>query len=471
MPALRVAVPERVAAAGHVLQPPAGRLGHLLEPGREDERLQPHAQGVGAPAVDQVGQLAHLVGLRAPLVQLDLQRGHLAGQRVEAAGAAPGAVELGDGLVALPGRRRRTAPPAPRGRAAAARSARSGSARARLRDRERAVVLGDAPVERRQPAGVEQRAGGLQQVGEPGLGGPLLGRSAGGVGGRPRPDLVGLGGDDAPRSRSASVVSRAIRSAQPGVVAAGRRELLGSARRALPARRAPRRVRACSSSRSAASAAAAASRAARSSARARAGRRQPGRLGLGRRHHRVELAGRRLQLGDAAGRRRARAASPARVPASSTTAAAAALRPRSPSTTSRAACSSAARDHRARRARPAAGARPPRRRGSRRRRTRPAASSAAIPSSRWPRSVTHALAGVDPLLPRGGGRPAGVVELRRPAARRPARRRARRGRRPAGPARRAAARPRPGRARRAPRARRSGPASRPRRSRPSRSAR
>ena len=60
--ALGVAVQERVAAAGHLLQPPAGDLGHLLEPGGEHEGLQPHPEGVGAPAVDQVGQLGDLVG-------------------------------------------------------------------------------------------------------------------------------------------------------------------------------------------------------------------------------------------------------------------------------------------------------------------------------------------------------------------------------------------------------------------------
>ena len=49
VPALRVAVQERVAPAGHLLQPPAGHLGDLLEPGGEHEGLQPHPQRVRRP--------------------------------------------------------------------------------------------------------------------------------------------------------------------------------------------------------------------------------------------------------------------------------------------------------------------------------------------------------------------------------------------------------------------------------------
>ena len=174
MATLRVAVQERVAAARHVLQPAAGHLGDLLEPGRQDEGLEPHAQGVGPAPGDQVGQAGDLLGPVAQIGQLHLGSGDVAGQHLEFGVAALRAGELGDRGLAAPGGRR--APRLECGDVGPRREAGELGIGQHLAQRGHPpVVLVEGAVQGGEAASVEQRRGRSEQIGEAGLRGPLRG--------------------------------------------------------------------------------------------------------------------------------------------------------------------------------------------------------------------------------------------------------------------------------------------------------
>ena len=154
------------------------------------------------------------------LVELHLGSGDVAGQLSSARDAAPGALQLGHRLLPLRGdggapllERRDVGPGAEVGEL---RLGQPGAQHGEL-----AVVLLDLPVERGEPALGEQRPGGRQDVVEAGGLRPLLRRSAGGVGGDPGSQLVGLGASTSASQRRRGVGQPGDPGGQVGVVAGG----------------------------------------------------------------------------------------------------------------------------------------------------------------------------------------------------------------------------------------------------------
>ena len=188
--------------------------------------------------MDEVGERGDLVGPGAQLGELHLGGGDVAGERLQRGGAAAGALELGDGLLAPPGDR--GAPllervdVGPRTEVGEL-----GLGQRRAQHGQLAVVRRRcSPVEGGEPARRQQGRGGGQHVVEAGVGGPLPPPSAARC--RPRP------GRAARRSRPSTSGLAALRGVgqpgDPGGAGPRRRRVPSASRSVSSARRGRERV-------------------------------------------------------------------------------------------------------------------------------------------------------------------------------------------------------------------------------------